>query len=69
MRGKPSYSGVQKGGCNYWSYWYRHSGLSLGEITPNMTVAVGQSKAKRIFIPVNLCENTVVGVLTLLPGN
>lgn len=34
----------------------------LGEITPAMAVAVGQSRAKRILIPVNLCDNIVVGV-------
>lgn len=34
----------------------------LGEITPAMAVAVGQSTAKRILIPVNLCDNIVVGV-------
>lgn len=34
----------------------------LGEITPRMAAAVGQSRAKRILIPVNLCDNIVVGV-------
>ena len=34
----------------------------LGEITPRIAVAVGQSRAKRILIPVNLCDNIVVGV-------
>lgn len=34
----------------------------LGEITSAMAVAVGQSTAKRILIPVNLCDNIVVGV-------
>lgn len=34
----------------------------FGEITPQMAVAVGQSQAKRILIPLNLCDNTVVGV-------
>ena len=34
----------------------------LGEFTPAMAVAVGQSQAKRILIPVNLCDNIVVGV-------
>ncbi len=33
-----------------------------GEITPAMAVAVGQSMAKRILIPVNHCDNMVVGV-------
>ncbi len=34
----------------------------FGEITPKMAVAVGQSKADRILIPINHCKNTVVGV-------
>ena len=34
----------------------------LGEITPRMAVAVGQSSAKRILIPVNHCDNIVAGV-------
>ena len=34
----------------------------LGEITPLMAQAVGQSTAKRILIPVNLCDNIVVGI-------
>lgn len=34
----------------------------FGEITPQMAAAVGQSQARRILIPLNLCDNTVVGV-------
>ena len=34
----------------------------LGEITPAMAAAVCQSGAKRVLIPVNHCENFVVGV-------
>ncbi len=34
----------------------------LGEITPTMATAVGQSRAKRVLIPVNHCDNLVVGV-------
>ena len=34
----------------------------LGEITPKMALAVGQSSVKRILIPVNLCDNIIVGV-------
>ena len=34
----------------------------LGEITPAMAVAVGQSAAKRILIPINHCDNLIVGV-------
>ena len=36
-----------------------------GEITPTMALAVGQSSAKRIFVPVNLCDNYIAGVPTL----
>ena len=32
-----------------------------GEVTPAMALAVGQSRAKRILIPVNLCDNVIVG--------
>ncbi|MCM1040648.1 MAG: DUF3842 family protein [Ruminococcus sp.] len=34
----------------------------LGEITPLMARAVAQSSAKRILIPINHCDNIVVGV-------
>ena len=34
----------------------------LGEVTPAMAVAVGQSDAVRILIPVNKCDNIIVGV-------
>lgn len=34
----------------------------LGEVTPNMALAIGQSPARRILIPVNHCDNIVVGV-------
>lgn len=33
-----------------------------GEITPAMALAVGQSPAKRILIPVNHCDNIIAGV-------
>lgn len=33
-----------------------------GEITPKMAVAIGQSNADRILIPIHHCKNTVVGV-------
>ena len=39
-----------------------------GEITPAMAVAVGQSSAKRILIPVNHCDNIIVGVPDLTLG-
>ena len=35
----------------------------LGEITPAMAAAVGQSTARRILVPMNLCDNTIVGVM------
>ena len=37
----------------------------LGEITPAMAVAVGQSKAKKLLFPVNHCSNLVVGTQPL----
>ena len=39
----------------------------LGEITPRMALAVGRSRAKRILIPVNLCDNIVVGTYDVVP--
>lgn len=37
----------------------------LGEVTAPMAVAVGQSPAQKILIPVNRCHNTVVGTKEL----
>lgn len=34
----------------------------MGEITPAMAAAVGQSNAKRILIPFNHCSNIIVGI-------
>ena len=34
----------------------------IGEITPAMAVAVAQSNAKRILIPINKCDNIIAGV-------
>ena len=34
----------------------------LGEVTPAMAVAIGQSKAQKILIPLNRCRNMVVGL-------
>lgn len=34
----------------------------LGEISPAMAVAVGQSAAKKVLIPMNKCDNLVAGV-------
>ena len=40
----------------------------LGEVTPRIAVAVGQSAAKRILIPVNHCTNFIAGVADLSVG-
>ncbi len=40
----------------------------LGEITQKMSAAVGQSRARRILIPVNHCDNRIVGVPDLSVG-
>ena len=40
----------------------------LGEITPSMAAAVGQADAKRILIPVNHCDNYVVGIADVPVG-
>ena len=34
----------------------------IGEVTPKMAAAVGSSSAKKILIPVNMCDTFVVGV-------
>ena len=34
----------------------------MGEITPKMATAIGQSKAIRILIPTNQCDNRIAGV-------
>ncbi len=36
-----------------------------GEITPKMATAIGQSNAVRILVPINHCNNLVVGVSDL----
>lgn len=33
----------------------------LGEITPGMAVAIGQSNAKKVLIPINKCNNIIAG--------
>lgn len=33
-----------------------------GEISPAMSVAIGQSKAKKILLPINRCNTHIVGV-------
>jgi hypothetical protein len=37
----------------------------LGEITPAMATAVGQSRAHRILLPMNKCGNTIAGFTTV----
>lgn len=34
----------------------------IGEVTPKMAVAIGSSRAKKVLIPVNKCDNIIVGV-------
>lgn len=34
----------------------------FGEITPAMATAIGQSRAKRVLLPVSHCDNIVAGV-------
>lgn len=40
----------------------------LGEVTPKMAVAVGQSPAKKLLIPVNRCQHFVIGCRDLPLG-
>lgn len=37
----------------------------LGEITPDMAVAVGRSRAKKLLIPAGHCSNLVVGAVDI----
>ena len=37
----------------------------LGEITPAMAAAVGQSEATKLLLPLNLCNNIVVGTQSM----
>ena len=37
----------------------------LGEITPAMAAAVGRSEATKLLLPLNLCNNIVVGTQSL----
>ena len=37
----------------------------MGEITPAMAVAIGQSAAKKVLLPVNQCSNILVGTQSL----
>ena len=40
----------------------------MGEISPAMAAAVAQSRARRILIPLNQCDNVVAGVAELPVG-
>lgn len=40
----------------------------FGEITPKMALAVAQSRAKRILVPFNHCDNIIVGVSDFSTG-
>ena len=40
----------------------------MGEITPKMAVAIGQSPAKKVLIPVNRCQHFVVGCRDISMG-
>lgn len=40
----------------------------LGEITPAMATAIGQSRAIKLLLPVSQCNNRVVGVKPLTMG-
>ena len=37
----------------------------LGEVTPAMALAVGQSPAQKLLLPVNHCNNVVVGTQSM----
>lgn len=41
----------------------------LGEITPKMAIAIGESHAKKLLIPINKCNNTVIGIKDLSVGD
>ncbi len=40
----------------------------MGEVTPAMAVAVGQSSAKRILLPFDNCNNIIIGAAGLPVG-
>ena len=37
----------------------------MGEITPTMAVAIGQSSARKLLLPVNQCNNIMAGTANL----
>ena len=40
----------------------RQADVLLGEISPDMAIAVGQSRARKILLPIDRCNTLVVGV-------
>ena len=40
----------------------------LGEVTPKMAAAVGQSAAKKLLLPVNMCDIVIIGTSALSLG-
>lgn len=41
----------------------------MGEVTPKMALAVSQSRAVRVLIPMNMCDNLVAGVTVQSVGD
>jgi len=41
----------------------------LGEVTPSMATAIGQSTAQKLLIPTNRCNHQIIGVDTTLSMN
>ncbi len=39
-----------------------------GEITPNMAIAIAQSDATRILVPMNKCDNLIAGIKDISTG-
>lgn len=57
-------------GCRRADYIIGPAGIVIadsmyGEITPAMAVAIGQSDAVKILLPINHCSNIIVGVSNL----
>lgn len=40
----------------------------MGEVTQKMSVAIGQSRAIKVLIPMNKCENLIVGIKDMPTG-
>ncbi len=65
----PAIVGEPEGGYHHRAHGHRHRRFPMGEITPNMAVALGQSQAKKVLIPVNRCQHFVVGCQDLPLGD